>query len=862
MKIAPFIQSLEGEGKVRQAVFGIRLVSIPAFDDSSGKTSQTTLQEYSDLLNQFYLPDQSITFSLRTIFFPAQSAGTLNTIEVILFVILSDKSLRKLKQKASQIYHQIQVILSSSFPFHEFEFITTETEFQRLYSPAFLEKAHFCEIRRRESAIHLNSIKAEKPLGFVNSSRDEGGEGFENQVYFPHPFYPRQDDFERLYRLLILNGAPFVVNFCLTPTQLLANEESALISEIAKGEGFEPEDEIPIRQVYLERARLVRQGLVDQLLRLQDAPFYCQIFLASLEPIGRGIAEAIGSSVSQSIGSGSNQEFLDLRIQMGGYDILFPTAPEEQSCARHDFKFPGNATWGKTIATDGLKRFRFLVDGFQGACGFRFPSAGNNGLVEFQTRRTKMLTPPREMSELSNQSCTEKKIIGVNNAFGFQRQIFLSEKDLRQHVYIVGQTGTGKTTLLKSMILGDIANDKGVAVIDPHGDLFNELLDFIPKRRAKDVVLVDPLDMEFPVGFNLLACSDLSQRIFIAREIKAIMHRLLHDTFGDVSNNYIGPVFYKHVQMDLLLAMSDPDNPGTLLEFYEIFQHTDYWKRWLPLKWNDPMLEDWVEEVLPNMDYTYRTRMDNTSMGEYVGSKFDEFILDPRLQLIFGQKESTIDLGNIMDSGKILLINLAKGLLGESTSQFLGLILMAKFQSEIMARGKQATRERRPFTIYVDEFQSLATENFSLLLSEARKFGVSLVLANQFVSQIKDPRILEAVFGNVGTMLSFRVGKNDASRLESQFSPQFTQYDLANLPNWHACVKTTLNGQVVPPFNLQTIQPQIQADEGVRDAVITFARKSYGRPRAKVEQTIRESLKPPMIESGEAESHEIGLLHE
>ena len=173
---------------------------------------------------------------------------------------------------------------------------------------------------------------------------------------------------------------------------------------------------------------------------------------------------------------------------------------------------------------------------------------------------------------------------------------------------------------------------------------------------------------------------------------------------------------------------------------------------------------------------------------------------------------------------------------------------MAKFQSEIMARGRQAVGDRRQFTIYVDEFQSLATENFSLLLSEARKFGVSLVLANQFVSQIKEQRILEAVYGNVGTMLSFRVGKNDAARLESQFSPQFTQFDLANLPNWHTCVKTTLNGQIVPPFTLQTIQPQIKPDAQIREAVLAHARKVYSRPRAEVEDTIRESLRMPEVE--------------
>jgi len=853
MEKTPFIYLQNNEGQIHQAVFGIRLESIPAFDNLSREAAQKTLQSYADLINQLYFPDYPITFSLRTIFFPKQSNGIENVIEVVLFVILSDKSSRKLKQRANLIYHQVGIILVSSFPYHEFQYIDEEAEFHRFYFPAFLENAHFCEIRRRESYVYLNCIKPEKPLGFVNSSSNEVGVNEEDRVYFPHPFYPRQADFEKIYRLLILNGCPFILNVSLTPTQLRESEERALISEIAKGEGFKPEEEVPLRQVYLERARLVRQGLVDQLLRLQDAPFYYQIFLASSEPIGRGIAEAFGSTISQSIGSGSNLEYLDLRVQMGGYDVLFPTSTEERTQARHDFINPGCSTWGGSIAVDELNRFRFLVDGYQGTCGFRFPSAWNNGLVEFRTRQTKMLTPPREMSDLSRKSAAEKKIIGLNNAFGFKRSIYLCEKDLRQHVYIVGQTGTGKTTLLKSMVLGDITNNKGVAVIDPHGDLFNELLGLIPEHRIKDVVIVDPLDMEFPVGFNLLACPDLSQRIFIAREIKAIMHRLLHDTFGEVSNHFIGPVFYKHVQMDLLLAMSDPDNPGTLLEFYEIFQHEDYWKRWTPLKWDNPLLESWVEEVLPSMDYTYRTRTDNISMGEYVGSKFDDFILDPRLQLIFGQKESTFNLGDIMDSGKILLINLAKGLLGESTAQFLGLILMAKFQSEIMARGKQAIGERRPFTIYVDEFQSLATENFSLLLSEARKFGVSLVLANQFVSQIKDQRILEAVFGNVGTMLSFRVGKNDAVRLESQFFPQFTQFDLANLPNWHACVKTTLNGQVIPPFNLQTIQPQTLPEDRIREAVISHTRKRYGRPRQEVEKTIRESLRMPVIESDENE---------
>jgi hypothetical protein len=817
---SPYYQFQKFDDGTHQAIFGIQLASIPAFRMQPEGAELSSLQRYSDLLNQLYLPDLSVTFSLRTVFTPQQENGRHSSIEIALFGILTGQSESELQRRLEVVCHQVRTILASSFPFHAFEWIANQSDFQRLYAPPFLEQAHFCEIRKRESAIHLNSIGRERAIGFLNSDDPGVGAEREDAVYFPHPFYPREADFERLYRLLVTNGSPFIVNVCLTPTMLNKNEEKALVSEIAKGEGYQPKEETPLQQIYIERARLIRQGLIDQLLRFQDAPFYYQIFLASADPIGRGIAEAVGSSLSQSVGAGSNLEYLDLRLQMGGYDVLFPEDETEREKVSHDFMRPGNASWGRTIAGADLSRFRFLVDGFQGTCGFRFPNADNLNMVDFKTHQT---------------------------AFGVERPVCLSEKDLRQHVYIVGQSGTGKTTLLRSMILGDIANHKGVAVIDPHGDLYDELLGLIPKDRVEDVVLLDPLDMAFPVGFNLLACEDLSQRIFVAREIKAIMHRLLHDTFGQVSNHYIGPIFYKHVQMNLLLAMSNPANPGTLLEFYQIFQSDDYWKKWLPLKWDEPLLENWVEEVLPRINYTYRPRTDNVSMGEYVGSKFDDFVLDPRLQLIFGQKESTIDLGEIMDSGKILLINLAKGMLGESTAQFLGLIIMAKFQSEILARGQQKIEDRKPFTLYVDEFQSLATENFGLLLSEARKFGISLVLANQFITQIKDNRIMDAVFGNVGTMLSFRVGKDDAVRLEPQFSPQFTQHELANLPNWTACIKTTVEGQNVPPFNLQTIRPEGQPDPERRELVVTEARLKYGRPVAEVREIIKGSLKPPAL---------------
>lgn len=234
-------------------------------------------------------------------------------------------------------------------------------------------------------------------------------------------------------------------------------------------------------------------------------------------------------------------------------------------------------------------------------------------------------------------------------------------------------------------------------------------------------------------------------------------------------------------------------------------------------------------------------------MGDYMSSKFEEFAFDPRLRLIFGQRRSTIDLRRIMDEGKILLVNLAKGYLSEANSRFLGLVLMAQIQVAALSRVDQARSDRRLHYIYVDEFQSLATDNFVLLLSEGRKFGISLVLANQFVSQIKNEKILESVFGNVGTLVAFRVGEKDAAQLEPYFAPNADKFDLTHLPNWHACMRTTVKGQAVTPFTLRTVRPDDVGTDGRERAqeVRERSRQKYGRPRAEVEAEIARGPEPP-----------------
>jgi hypothetical protein len=290
--------------------------------------------------------------------------------------------------------------------------------------------------------------------------------------------------------------------------------------------------------------------------------------------------------------------------------------------------------------------------------------------------------------------------------------------------------------------------------------------------------------------------------------------------------------------MNLLLLMSKPDLPGTILDFYAIFQSKDFWKRWTPTASLDPNLKRWIEEVLPKTDYQRISSDSGTSMGMYVGSKFENLVFDPRLRNIFGQRRSTIDLRRIIDERKILLVNLAKGSLTEQNSRFLGMVLLAKLVATVLGRSDRAESERQLFHLYVDEFQSLATDNFVTLLSEARKFGLSLVLANQFLSQVRNQRIVDAIFGNVGTIVAFRLGHQDAELLEPQFAPDLSRRDLINLPNWVAYVRTLAGGQRAAPFNVATNLAVPDHQYSTVTFVRDHSRQQFSSSRSEVESAM------------------------
>jgi hypothetical protein len=842
-------------GKIWEAAFAVRLDSIAAERrglEGDEKILARWLCHQMDFINTLFCPEPARVFAIRCAVTPNPALFSAGKVDIALLGKVQAVTKAEVRVLAEGLSEEVIGLLVGAMPLYGWVIVTDETQFKTIWQPFDLQQAHVAEIRRREDVVRIEGMRPRPSLGRGRGQTDPVATS-DHSIFLVHPYRPRPTTMGRLLRTLLLHRSPVVFQMAVSPVRLTSLELEALDQEVNKCEeaaqGRSTVGSVSFgaaQTIHARRASRLCDALLVQLNRLQDAPFLLQVAAASPEPLPVSLLEAAGVEMTFPCANRRDKETSESPdLYGGGYDIVRPRSPDEEEKARANFLGLTLAPWGASLAPERLTRLRYLVDADEAASAFRFPVVGEDGLEGLEICNSRQRSLPRSVARINERSAEEKLLLGENRCFGAPQPVFIGEADRRQHTYVVGQTGTGKTSLLKTMILSDIAAGKGLAVIDPHGDLYREIRAQIPRSRWDDVVLLDPTDTDFPVGLNLLEFQDKDDRHFIAREMRAIMERLMEDQYQHKAVEWAGPVFYQHMQMNMLLAMSNIDDPGTLLEFYEIYQQRYYWKRWLPLQWKDSTLERWVQTTLASIDYTKRPSDQQATWGEYLSSKFEDFVFDPKLRTIFGQKRSTINLRTIMDEGKILLVNLAKGELAEPNARFLGMVLMAKIQAAAMGRAKRPMSERRMFYLYVDEFQSLATENFILMLSEARKFGLGLVLANQFFSQIKDKRIMESIVGNVGTTVCFRLGREDAEVLEPQFLPFFDRYDLTNLPNWNACVKTTASGQVMPPFSLRTLVPNPVPENKAAQEIKARSRAKYAHPRAKVEEDIRrKSLTP------------------
>jgi len=829
----------EGDGEWF-AYSSMRLVACPGTDSESkpsDRARRSRLSDQIDFLNSLYEPSDSRLFSLRFISRPDAKSLVGGKVELAMIMKTIARTRDEAKRLAREGHDELIGLLGGFLYEYDWHSICDEQQFLQVFKPFGDENLCVAEICRREQFFSLGTLLSRPTLLPDDICGKE--EIAEKEIYVAHRFLPRESDLSRLLRVMLIYPEPLLLQVLISPTKLRDEEETLLAEEVDKCEAYlsgSPGSGVigKAKNVHQRRARMLCDFLNDQLLRLQDAPFLMQVSVASTKPIKRGLLEAIGVEFTLPVGGESGS---GVGSFMGGYDVRFPQTEEDMICAVEGMSSLSFKKWGEHLAPETAWRLRYLFDAWEACAAFRLPQVSRDGILGFDVRISRKLPVPKEAVELCRKEDPDKlTALGRSRYLGFVQEVFIHEKDRGQHVYIIGQTGTGKTTLMKRMIISDIEKGKGLAVIDPHGDLFEEIVCRIPEERIKDVIIINPADMEWPVGMNVLEYKTAEERHFIVREMRSIIERLLYDQYSYAAAEYTGPFFYQLMQNVMLLVMSNPDEPGTLLDFYQVFQDGDYWKRWEPYVEQDPKLERFAKEVLgKGWSPMSRTDKQHITIGEYISSKFEDFVFDPRLCLIFGQRRSTIDFESVMNEGKILLVNLAKGMISEANSRFLGMLIMAKIQAAAMKRVNMAADQRRPFYLYADEFQSIATENFVVLLSESRKFGVNLILANQFIKQIKDMRIQEAIFGNVGNLIVFRVGAEDAAMLQPHFLPYYDSQDLTMLPNWNACIKMTVRGQIVRPFDFMTALPEGDIDESRGIEVKKLSRKRYGRKKDDVE---------------------------
>ncbi len=417
---------------------------------------------------------------------------------------------------------------------------------------------------------------------------------------------------------------------------------------------------------------------------------------------------------------------------------------------------------------------------------------------------------------------------------GVERPVYLAEDDRRRHMYIIGRTGTGKSELLKSLMLQDVLAGKGICFIDPHGDAAEEMLELIPPHRAEDVIYFDPSDINRPFGLNMLEAYDEQQKHLVVASIIGLMYKL----FDPNKTGIIGPRFEHGVRNAMLTAMSKPG--ATFVEVMRIMTDAEFVKELLPNVTDPVVRRYWTDQIAQTTDFH------KSEVLDYTVSKFGRFVTNKMMRNIIGQSQSSFDLRKVMDEGKILIMNLSKGRIGEENSNFLGLILVPKILAAAMSRANMPMEQRRDFYLYVDEFQNFATETFADILSEARKYRLNLVVANQFIGQIGED-LKNAVFGNVGTVIGFRVGVTDANYLQHEFSPTFAEADLVNIESPHAYIKTIVHGEPVTPFSLDTTKDmkkwKAMLNPAVGQAIKELSRLKYGRDVVLVEASISQRAK-------------------
>lgn len=687
-------------------------------------------------------------------------------LKVCLLVFL-DPEKGELDTDLQEAWQDLQAMINLNRSNYLFSPITSKKDLQRLIKP-FKSK---CQVELVRTGV---SFYPASGVGFSKGSFPEN-----DLSTLPFPIKSEVSNLRLFCRFLAEYPAPIEVS-------IQARPYNGTINDCRFGKAVSNPNQVELEQVEAVRDRASELG------RREKKLCYMNIFISAEKTLTEPVINALGADL--------------LTEDTDCWQALHIPANNDHSLQIED----------KSTGPD----FKRLYCVEEAARVFRFPLAGNDGVPGLES------VYPYIPQNLSSSGA----VLGFKEADSGQQTVRINESDRDKHVYILGQTGTGKTTLLYSMAMSDIREGRGICVIDPHDDLHERLLARIPDYRKDDVILIDPNDYDYPVGINLLEAGTEKEKNYVANELIQIIRKV----YDPGSQGLTGPVFEQAVRNAALTAMSFPRG-GTVVDLTELLTDKSYLEKAL-----EYISDERVRRYWENIWLKYNR--DFSELLAYITSKFDNINSDPFMRRVLGQAKSTINFRQIMDEGKIVLVNLSKGNLGELNSYLLGSILTFKIFSSALGRYDQPPEKRKPFCLYIDEFQNFTTDTIHSMLSEARKYQLSLVLAHQNLKQLSDTT-RQIVLGNVGSLIFFRPGTDDADFVQEYLRPYFYFRNLLELPNWTAIGRVMIEAAPSRPFTFQVDKDRTAENLIVADYVRQRMRKEYASYYKDVEAEINIRIK-------------------
>lgn len=775
------------------------------YKDFNHPLDPKVLQESREtLVHAFTSWDPNLTIELHLTTLPDISRRARGQVNISIFLRTIERSDKKVKASIIQHYLNLMPLLSATIPESEFEPVDNAEEFNMRWQP--FKGAYATSIQRKKDIICLAEPLDSLPIGFGKDLKHK--EEDDHLVMHTFPWVPSFDSWERLLNLMLGQLDPVRMTVRLGPDNNNRDYMNLLVNTINRCELFLSGANTS-RITSQEQARIIRNISLRQISRLKENRIRVGVFLIGAHPIDSSLV----SLIARSITGPKNIQDIEYSLQ-GGYsfcDVEMDDVLDLYYYSEKESFTPHEA-----------------------ACAFRLPSPPTNESIGLPVKRHK--TSIACLPEKVTSEKTEIKLF--NNIHNHIYQpVFMENEDRFRHFFVIGQTGVGKSSAMENMILQDIKNDKGLAVIDPHGDMVDSIIRNIPDKRIKDVILFDLTDKEYPVGFNIMQWKSIEERDIIIDELYTTI-----DSIYDLKTTG-GPIFEKYFRGALKAVLGDrprTDYIPTIQNIITFFINPEFRVR-LKKQSEDKDILDFIREIeLAGSDASL------ANVTPYITSKLSRFMNDTALLRIVGQKKTNFDFDEIINGGKIFLVKLGKGRFGSVVSSLLANHIVSRFKLAAMKRGDMRIEDRRDFFLYCDECHTLPSENFMELLSEARKYRMGLILSTQYAAQLSSSSnggndLLMAILGNVGSIMTFRLGQEDARRLCRVFSPYFSHADITGLPNFEGYMKMHSIHGVIPPFSFRTEKVENEGNEKTAKKVREWSRLKYGKDVKIVDAEIKKN---------------------